>query len=267
MSEKGISVNFVIKNGISQGYPFWESLESCLEFADEMVISEGCSEDGTRQFIDRFVEKHSESCEFRIFEDDWNIYKSGRGELIAKISDINMRRCRHEWVYYLQADEVLHPGNAGFVRDIAINHPEFNSVSFPFAHFIGSWKPLPKNGGAYNEAIRMTKNQANIKFLGDAWNFTGAVAPICPAGHSPHPIYHLGWVFPKNIDHKKIGHADLYSNMKVYQKGVDECRKRIESNHDYQPLEKPAEYNDYPPSIHRLFGMIAYELPEEAFEG
>jgi len=266
MPEKGISVNFVIKNGVRQGYPFWESLKSCLDFADEVVISEGCSDDGTREFIDRFVKKYSDRCKFRIYEDDWEKYKSGRGELIAKISDINMRRCSYEWVYYLQADEVLHPENSNFIRSIAVDDSEFNSVSFRFAHFLGSWEPLPKNGGAYNEAIRMTKNHAGIYFLGDAWNFTGKVAPICPAGLSPKPIYHLGWVFPKNIDHKKIGHAELYSNMKVYQQGIEECRKRIEDEHEYKPIEKNGKFDDYPPSIRRLFGMVAYELPEEAFE-
>ena len=265
MAEKGISVNFVIKNGIVQGYPFWESLKSCLGFADEVVISEGCSDDGTRRFIDHFADIHADRCSFHIHKDDWNQYTSGRGELIAKISDVNMRRCRYEWVYYLQADEVLHPENTGFVRDVAANHPEFNSVSFRFAHFLGSWKPLPKNGGAYNEAIRMTRNRGNIKFLGDAWNFTGAVRPICPAGLSPKPIFHLGWVFPKNIDHKKIGHAQLYSHMQIYQKGVEECRRRITEGYDYKPIETPVDFDDYPPSIQRLFGMVAYELPEEAF--
>lgn len=266
MPEKGISVNFVIKNGVLQGYPFWESLASCLDFADEVVVSEGYSEDGTMQFIEKFVELHADKCDFRVYQDDWDAHRSGRGELIAKISDINMRRCRYEWVYYLQADEVLHPDNSEFVRNIAMEHEEFNSVSFRFAHFIGSWKPLPKEGGAYNEAIRFTRNRRDIRFLGDAWNFTGAVKPVCPAGLSPSPIYHLGWVFPKNIDHKKIGHAELYSNMKIYQRGVEECRRRIQEGHDYKPIEKPAEFDDYPPSIQRLFGMVAYELPPEAFE-
>lgn len=266
MNEKGISVNFVIKNGIIQGYPFWESLKSCLEFADEVVISEGCSTDGTRQFIDRFTRVYSDCCDFRVYEDDWDRYRSGRGELIAKISDLNMRRCRYEWVYYLQADEVLHPDNSWFVRDIAMNHPEFNSVSFRFAHFIGSWEPLPKNGGAYNEAIRFTRNRKDIRFLGDAWNFQGAVKPICPAGLSPKPVYHLGWVFPQNIDHKKLGHAALYSNMKEYQKGIEDARRRIEQGHDYKAIEKTGEFDDYPPGVKRLFGMVAYQLPEEAFE-
>jgi len=266
MLEKGISVNFVIKNGIRQGYPFWESLKSCVGFADEVVISEGCSDDETRKCIDRFIEKHIDECEFRVYEDDWTKFSSGHGETIAKVSDLNMRRCAYEWVYYLQADEVLHPANNLFVQDIAMNHSEFNAVLFPFVHFIGSWEPHPKSGGAYNEAIRMTRNLPKIKFLGDAWNFTGGIAPVCPAGLVPKPVYHLGWVFPKNIDHKKIGHAELYKGMKAYQKGIDECHRRIKEGHDYQALEKKGEFDDYPPGVRRLFGMVEYTLPEEALE-
>ena len=262
MLKKGISVNFVIKNGISQGYPFWESLKSCLSFADEIVISEGCSSDGTRAYIDKFIEMYKDQCEFRIYEDDWDKHKSWSGELIAVISDKNMRRCEYEWVYYLQADEILHSDNNHFVRDIALNHPEFNSISFRFAHFIGSWEPLKTR--VYQEAIRMTRNLKDIKFLGDAWNFTGNIRPICPAGHLPKPIYHLGWVFSKNIDHKKIGHAALYTNMKEYQDGIDECRDRIASDHEYTAIEKTGDFDDYPDGVKRLIGMVEYELPEEA---
>lgn len=261
--DSGISVNFVIRNGVKQGYPFWESLKSCLSFADEVVISEGCSLDGTAEVIRKFVEMYGDQTKFRLYRDDWSKHASPCGEIISIISDKNMRRCEREWVYYLQADEILHPNQAGFIRNIASNHSdEFNSVSFRFTHFINSWIPLPK-GHAYDEAIRMTKNDPGIKFLGDAWNFCGDIKPICPAGLSPEPIYHLGWVFPKNCDNKSVEHGEIYKKMGNYQKSAAAARERMEKG-EYTALPVPDNYDNYPECIPRMFGLVEYELPPEA---
>jgi len=262
--EPGISVCFVIKNGIRQGYPFWESLKSCLSFADEVVISDGYSDDGTLDVLKKFIEMHEDQAKFRLYLDDWNMHRSGCGEVIAAMSAINFRRCEREWVYYLQADEVLHEENSDFVRDIADNHSEeFNSVIFRFAHFIHAWEPLPP-GQAYDEAIRMVKNDRRIKFLGDAWTFTGAIAPTCPAGLGPKPIYHLGWVFPKNCDVKSIEHAKLYAGRRDYQASAKRAKQNLAADQYATGFDANGTFSDYPAGVERLIGMVEYKLPAEA---
>jgi len=265
MSRKsGISVCFIIKNGISQGYPFWESLESCLDFADEIVISEGNSTDGTAECIKKFISKHSGKVRFRIYTDEWSEFDTTHGEVIAKVTEKNMRRCEYEWIYYLQADEILHPMNSDFVRSVATGNEGYNSVAFQFYHFINSWTPVPLGQAAYDYAIRMVRNRPDIKPEGDAWTFCGRIEPTCQPGIVPKPIYHLGWVFPKNIDIKHIGHAELYPGMKEYAECADTAKIRINAKSIYMPIPKSSTFNDYPKSIERLFGMIQYELPDEA---
>ncbi len=259
--KKGVSVCFIIKNGVSQGYPFWESLESCLSFADEVVISEGCSTDGTSEYIRKFVSTHSNMTKFRVYSDDWNSFSTSCGEVIAKVSDKNMRRCEYEWVYYLQADEILHPENSEFVRRIAETDDGYNAVRFPFYHFINSWTPIPRGQVAYDYAIRMVKNRKDIHFLGDAWTFHGHVEPTCHQDMVPKPIYHLGWVFPKNIDIKHIEHERLYPTMTGYKNSADGARKRMEKA-EYSGLPKSDTFDDYPPGIERLFGKLQYDLPD-----
>jgi len=261
MHEKKVSVCFVIRNGLLQGYPFWESLSSALPFADEIVISEGFSTDDTYKYIMKFAEMHGDKV--RVFRDDWKRHKSGCGEVITKISNIAMSRCDAEWIYYLQADEVIHEENAPFVRNIATYHShEFNAVSFPFYHFIDSWKPLEK-GRAYDEAIRMVKNDKAISLIGDGWNFGGAIQPICPAGLSPKPIYHLGWVFPENCDVKRIEHGKIYRDMPGYQETAKRAENNIASLASYKPLEIPSDFDDYPLIMKRLVGTVKYQLPKE----
>jgi len=259
MSRK-ISVCFIIRNGIKQGYPFWESLSSCLPFADQIVISEGHSDDGTADYIEQFRKEHPKLV--RLYQDDWRSIRSAHGEVIEKISTRNMRRCSYEWIYYLQADEVIHEDNHAFIRDIAENHSrDFNSVSFRFAHFIGSWTPL-EPGVAYDEAIRMVKNDKKIHLIGDAWNFGGGIHAVCPAGLSPKPIYHLGWVFPENNDVKKIEHGGIYLDNPSYQRSANAGRRSQESTHEYVGLPPSDTFDDYPDSVRRLIGLSKYTFPD-----
>ena len=256
-----ISVCFVIKNGVKQGYPFWESLESCIPFADEIVISEGYSDDGTADYIAEFSNRHPGLV--KVFKDDWSTVKSGHGEVIAVISNKNISRCSGEWIYYLQADEIIPDENHSFIKDIAENHSsEFNSVSFPFWHFIGGWKPLPKKA-AYDEAIRMIKNSPDIHLVGDAWTFGGEVTPTCPAGLSPKPVYHLAWVFPGNNNYKRIEHGKIYSEIDGYQKAAEEGRRGIKEGNPTEGLPIDEDFNDFPDRIRHLVGQASYKLPVE----
>ena len=256
-----ISVNFVIKNGVNQGYSFWESLESCVPFADEIVISEGHSVDGTDKVIAEFSKRHPGLV--RIHKDRWDNIRSGCGEVISVISNRNQRRCKNEWVYYLQADEIIPPENVDFIKKIA-TESKFNSVSFPFWHFIGAWKPL-EGSAAYQSAIRMVKNRPDISLIGDAWNFGGKVNPICPSTDVPKPILHLAWVYPGNTDEKRIQHGQIYLDMKGYQNIAGKAKENQVQKIDYTkglPTDG-IDMSIFPESIRRLVGAVKYTLPED----
>jgi len=259
----GISVCFVIKNGIKQGYPFWESLLSCLPIADEIVISEGASDDGTAACISKFVSMYGNRCRISVYRDDWASRPSGCGEIISWVSEKNMRRCTREWIYYLQADEVIHEGNTEFLRGIAEGKPgNFNAVEFYFWHFLRSWNPV-KSGAAYHKAIRMVRNRSDIRLLGDAWTFHGSVKPTCPSSAVPHPLFHLGWVFPENCDVKDVEHAKIYTGMKAYQDNAKSAKERLAAGGYEKGYDGPVDTSAFPAIIGRLYGMVKYELPQE----
>jgi glycosyltransferase involved in cell wall biosynthesis len=263
--KNGISVCFILKNGINQGYPFWESLSSCLPFADEIVISEGNSDDGTAAYLSKFGDKYrSPSLDIRIYRDDWNARPSSGGEVISWITERNMKRCRREWIYYLQADEIVHEGNVDFIKSVASDSAgRFNAVKFYFWHFLGSWNPV-KSGAAYHEAIRMFRNTGKIRPVGDAWTFNGEITPVCPSSSVPHPLFHLGWVFPYNCDRKRVSHARIYTGHPDYQKSGAEAQERLNTCGYDKGYDMPSDPSGFPKSIERLYGKIKYELPEEA---
>jgi len=265
--DRGISVNFIIKNGLVQGYAFWESLKSCLAFASEVVVSDGFSTDGTFQYVEKFARMFSSRVPIQIYRDDWTTVNSPYGEVISVISGINHRRCKYEWIYYLQADEVLHEDSVQFIRDIAEKHSDiYNSVWFPFCHFLSGWEPSPKGKAAYDEAIRMVKNRSDITFLGDAWSFTGATEPSCPANQCPKPIYHLGGVFPKSRDQKAVGHGRIYTGLGDYQRLAQAAAERLARGDYASGCVKPDGLQGYPSCLDRLFGMVEYSPPSEAMD-
>lgn len=256
----GISVCFVVKNGITNGYPFWESLQSCLPIADEIVISEGNSTDDTFKVVKKFCELHPDKAHF--FRCDWNNHKTAAGEVIAKVSMEAMQKCRRQWIYYLQADELIHKDNYQVIRDVSCGKFNCRSVYFEFAHFIGSWDPLPVGGAAYSYAIRMVKNVRDISLIGDAWTFGGATAPVLSAKDFPKPIYHFGWVFPKNISQKSIEQAKIYPHLPEYQAKAKNAIEAIKSGQDEKKgLPMPNTFTDFPESMKRLVGQYEYTLP------
>jgi len=262
MKKRGISVCFVVKNGMINGYPFWESLESCLPIADEIVISEGMSRDNTFEVLNKFKNKYGDKV--NIFRTEWSKFSAYSGEVIALVSEEAMKKCSYEWIYYLQADEVIHEDNVQFLKSVPTGGVgNCNSIYFKFAHLIGSWKPLPQGGAAYSEAIRMVKNIPSITLLGDGWTFTGSTQPVFPSTTIPKPIYHLGWVFPKNIDQKNIEQAKIYSTMKIYQDKAASARQNVAKGYNQKlGLPIPTDFDDYPKNVKRLVGAFEYTLPE-----
>lgn len=249
-----ISVVFVIKNGVKQGYCFWESLLSCLPFADHIFISDGFSDDGTYDYLIKFKNKYEDLVPITLTQDKWED-TSFHGEEIANVSNKIISGVTGDWIYYLQADEVIHEDSVEHIKHIA-TLDRFNSVSFPFYHFIRGWEPSEEG---YTESIRMIRNGRNSYLMGDAWNFEGEINPICPAGHSPQPIFHFAWVFPKQNDVKQIEHGKLYKNHTEYQEKMQDALITIDQEKEPYPL---TEFDDFPEITRRFIGKVKYELPE-----
>lgn len=256
-----ISVVFIIKNAIKQGYCFWESLESCLPFADDIIISEGHSNDNTLKYIKKFRKKHKNEVDFDLFQDKWD-ETSYHGEAITKISEKAIKKAKGDWVYYLQADEIIAPETAQYIKDFANNDGfssdssgGYNSLSLPYYHFIRSWTPS-QNG--YKNAVRMVRNGCGY-LKGDAWTFTGV--DICPIYDSfcPKPIYHFAWVFSKQNDIKDIEHSKLYTNFPEYQ---EKMKKACQKPAKLEPYPLDPNFDDFPDLARKFVGKVEYPLDD-----
>jgi hypothetical protein len=186
-----ISVIFVIKNGVTQGYCFWDSLLSSLPFANEIIISDGYSGDGTFDYLIKFRERYGNQVPIHIYQEQWPD-QSFHGEAIAEMSNRMIAKASGDWFYYLQADEILHEDNIPFIQDISSS--DYNSACFGFHHFLHGW--TPSSEGGYTEAVRMARTDKGILLVGDGWTLDKNFAePICPASYFPKKIYHFASVF------------------------------------------------------------------------
>ncbi len=247
-----ISVVFFGKNLITQGYCFWESLHSCLPFADELIISEGYSDDNTYEYLNKFISEYKNQLPITMFQDKWEV-NSYHGEVIAKVSNRLIKKATKDWVYYLQADEIIHEDNIEYIKTIS-ELSNYNSVSFPFYHFTRAWHPTP----GYTDAIRMIRNHRDINLKGDAWTFEGEIDPVCPSSKSPKPIYHFGYVFPKQSDIKDIQHFGLYTNVIQYKERMQKAAVTLKENK--KPFPR-TDFDDFPELSRKFIGKGEYPLP------
>lgn len=251
-----ISVIFVVKNAINLGYCFWESLQSCLPFADEIIISEGYSKDSTKEYLDKFKAKYGSILPITIFQEEWP-ERSYVGEAISIVTENAIKRANCDWVLNLQADEIYHEDVGDSIKKIATSS-QYNSACFPFYHFIESWSPY-KNP-AYETAIRMVRRGKNVKIKGDGWTFL-QIDPVYPSNFISKPIYHFAWCFPKNNEIKHISHADIYENIPEYQEKMRKSYNNLYKEKDAYPLDP--NFNDFPQLARRFVGKVKYELPED----
>jgi hypothetical protein len=248
-----ISTVFVVKNAIKQGYCFWDSLLSCLPISDEIIISEGFSSDNTWNVLLDFKNKYEKNVPITLYRDEWE-EKSYHGEVIAAVSSRAFKKATKEYIYYLQADEIIHELNIWSIKKLSLSG-KYNSFMFKFHHFIRSWEP--SNEG-YREAIRMVRNTPGITLKGDAWTFEGLIDPVCSSDNFAKPISHFAWVFPNSNDIKDIEHSKIYANIPEYQDKMKKaCVTCLEDKNPY-PVGK---FNDFPRLAKRFVGKKEYTLP------
>ena len=248
-----ISVVFVIKNGILNGYCFWESLLSCLPFADEIILSEGNSKDKTYDYIKEFVNRYGSKVKIDLFRDKWE-EKSYHGEVISKVTERAMERAKCDWIYLLQADEILDTKTSQYISDVS-KIKNINAVSFPFYHFLRGWVPVK---GGYQEAVRMARRGLG-RLKGDGWTIEG-VDPVYSSSHCPKPIYHFAFVFPNSNVIKDIEHYKIYTNVVEYKSQMVSACKLVGRKLDPYPL---GDFNDFPELAKRFIGKAEYPLPFE----
>lgn len=225
-----ISGLIIIRNGIKLGYPFIQSIKSILPVCNEVIIGVGDSEDGTKEAIEKIGDK-----KIKIVDTKWDDSHRTGGNILSYQTNLVMPHCKGDWIFYIQADEVIHEKDYGKIKDAAERYMYIDPVdglAFNYLHFYGSYYTVQKARNWYAEEVRLIKNKRDIVSHGDAQGFRRHRRKI-KAINIGAEMFHYGWARPPEVmvkkikDFHKLWHDDEWikkncsdSNLRSYYKDL-----------------------------------------------
>lgn len=232
MAEKKVSISgfSMCRNADSLYYPIRESIESILPIVDEFIVAvgEGFEGDETRELIASI-----NSPKIKIIDTVWYTDKFKYGSVHAQQTDIAKNACSGDWLFYLQADEVIHEKDHKEIVDACSGFLDDKSVDgfvFNYLHFWGDFDHVHDSHAWYDLEIRIVRNDPSIHSWKSAQSFrrytsfddskyldkegTQKLNVKCLKSE----VYHYGWVRPPVLMTKKINALDkIHSHEKERQ--------------------------------------------------
>lgn len=253
MSISGFSF---VRNGAKLYYPVKESIESILPICDEFIVAVGDNDpdDNTRELIASI-----DSPKVKIIDTVWDKKYMKRGAIHSVQTDIAMKECKGDWLFYVQADEVVHEDDLPKIEkrcDELLDNKDVEGLLFSYNHFWGDYDHYHRSHGWYPYEIRIVRNHPNIHSYQSAQSFRyfdyyehprqpEGTRKLNVAKVDAH-IYHYGWVRPPHYMQNKrryfnINHKGLEKATEIYDKLPEEF--------DYGNLGKVAVFEGTHPKV------------------
>jgi hypothetical protein len=185
-----------VRNAVKFDYPLVETIRSILPIVDEYILLVCESEDDTL-----LVARSIDDPKLKIYESGWDETLREGGRILALKTDEAIGHARGEWVFYLQADEVVHEDDITRIRESAkryVSTPEIEGLVFDYLHFYGTYFTVQRSRKWYAQEVRVVRNTPELRSFGDAQGFR--VAGRKPrAVASGARVFHYGWVRPPEV--------------------------------------------------------------------
>lgn len=143
-----------LRNAVTNGYPFVESIKSVLPLVDEFICVIGQSTDDTRQRVEQINDR-----KIQIINSHWNENMRDRGFVYGQQKMIGQYNCSGDWAFYLEGDEVLHEDDYDEIYQSMASNLNISTVEalyFDFLHFYGT--PFQTGIAGYRQAPRIIRN-------------------------------------------------------------------------------------------------------------
>lgn len=210
----------ICRNADKLYYPIRESITSLLPIVDEFVVAVGKS-DQDDHTLERIRSIHDSK--IRIIETGWDLEAFPKGTVHAQQTDLAKSHCTGDWLFYLQADEVLHETYHEQVLRCCterLDDPDVEGFLFDYIHFWGDYGHYQDAHSWYDREIRIIRNRPDIHSWMSAQSFR--VIPgfdgrsyrekrgtrKLKVVDSGARIHHYGWVRPPEVMTKKMNELD-----------------------------------------------------------
>jgi glycosyltransferase involved in cell wall biosynthesis len=173
-----LSLYTCVKNGIFYDYHVVDMIKHHLPLADEIIVYDGMSTDGTREAISRIDPK------VKLFSGEWG--KPTHEEWFADFKNVARKRCVGDWCILLDPDEFIPEWDFDRLRR-TMETSSHQIIKLNWIHFYGNFRvynarPEKKKWAVYK--FQGHKNISEFEVWGDGSNvgpkskdYTGLVSP------------------------------------------------------------------------------------------
>ena len=206
MKVSGISF---IKNGITLGYPFLESILSIEPLCDEVIINVGfedpeCTkDDGTYEYL---KSKLTDS-KYIFLKSWWDPEVSSQGLILSQQTNIALEKASGDIIQYIQGDEAIHESDFPAIRSgyqQLLDRDDIQGLVFNYLHLYGNTNVHRHTRSVYRREVRAIKNNCGLVSWKDAQGFRYPDGSKMKAILTTARIFHYGWARPQNVMDQKI---------------------------------------------------------------
>jgi hypothetical protein len=184
-----ISIYTFVKDGIYQDFHVVEMLKHHLELADEIIVNEGYSSDGTYERIKDIDPK------IRVFRNRWD--RSDPKSWHRKFKDHARRLCTGDWCILLDCDEFIADWQFADIRRY-LSNTHLDIVPVHYVHFFGNHRVYNANPEAHVWPVHKRIIHRNLEDV-EVWGDGGEVRrKAVPDSHEAPALdiecHHFGYV-------------------------------------------------------------------------
>jgi hypothetical protein len=160
-----VSLYTAVRDGVRQDYPFVEMLRHHLPLADEIIVNEGFSTDGTFERLQQIDPK------IVVFRERWE--KPAGENWWIHFKDAARRRCTGDWCIHLDCDEFIPDWEFDSIRRHLAQSSD-QLIPVRFVNFYGNYRIYHADPAKANWITRkmiIHRNRADeFEFWGDGSN-------------------------------------------------------------------------------------------------
>lgn len=159
-----LSIYTGVRNGLSLDFPIVEMLKHHVPLADEIIVNEGFSEDGTYEAIQHLDPK------IRIIRNSWD--KSDPSAWHRRFGEDARRACTGDWCIKLDCDEFIPEWEFDRTRDL-LSSTNATLLPVRFVHFYANYQVVntrPEKSRWPRYGFRIHRNVPNVEVVGDGAN-------------------------------------------------------------------------------------------------
>ena len=239
-------------------YPIKESILSILPICDEFVfvLGKGDEDDNTLEILESI-----NSPKLKIIHTKWDTTAFPNGTENAHQTDIAISHCSGDWLFYVQADEVVHEKYLPVIQkrcEELLPNKKVEGLLFKYRHFFGDYEHYINHHGWYQNEIRIVRNLPEIHsfesaqsfrriptFDGKSYRKQEGTFKLKVATVDAY-IYHYGWVRPpKYMQSKKKALDTIHKG----DKKANDLHKTSVANFDYGPLKELPKFKETHPAV------------------